>query len=57
MRIEKTTRRNGKWAKVSGSRGAWTVALGWQGELRAHRMQHTATRLHADCIATNYLND
>jgi len=55
--MEKTIRKNGKWAKVSGKRGAWTVAKGWVGSLQAQQMQSWPTK---DCamVAANYwVND
>lgn len=54
---EKYHRKGIKWAKVSGSRGKWSVALGWKGEFEARKVQTTSTRLHADCIARNYVGD
>lgn len=33
--MEKTIRGNGKWAKISGKRGAWTCAKGWAGSIKA----------------------
>jgi len=46
-----------KWAKISGQRGSWSVALGWRGEFKARRVQKTVTKLHAEVIARNYVND
>lgn len=52
-----TKRRNGKWARVHGTRGAWTVALGWRGEFKACRVNTCGTKLLADTIAAGWLND
>ena len=57
--MEKTIRSNGKWAKVSGQRGKWTVAKGWAGEVSA-RPNHVLTYPTKDgaLIAANYwIND
>lgn len=46
-------RGNGRWAKVSGKRGAWNVAKGWAGEMSAGRVLTYKTK-DAALIAANY---
>jgi len=56
MTTEKTTRRNGKWAKVSGSRGNWIVAKGWSGSFEG-KTQRWPTKDGAEVAADYWLND
>jgi hypothetical protein len=46
-----------KWAKVSGQRGKWTVALGWKSETQASSVRTTPTKLLAEVIARNFVDD
>lgn len=48
-------RKGFKWAKVSGSRGKWTVALGWKSEFQARRVQTANTKLLAEVIGRNFV--
>ena len=57
MATDRTIRRNGKWAKVSGSRGAWKVAQGWNGQIVATRVFTYPTKDSALICANGYLND
>lgn len=54
---EKTIRGNGKWAKVSGKCGAWTVAMGWDGEFKASKVQNWHIRDAAMIAARYWLAD
>lgn len=56
MTTEKTTRRNGKWTKVSGKRGRWIVALGWAGSFEG-KTQIWATKDGANIAANYWLSD
>lgn len=53
----KITRRNGKWSLVQGKRGKWTVAQGWYGHVVATHTFTTKTKLHAETMANNWLDD
>ena len=55
--MEKTIRKNSKWAKVNGKRGNWTVGLGWKGEFAANRVLKANTKVLAECIAEGWIND
>lgn len=51
--MEKTVRKNGKWAKISGKRGSWSCAKGWEGNFKADRVLIYPTKDGA-LIAANY---
>ncbi len=53
----KTIRGNGKWAKVSGQRGKWTLAKGWEGDFKAVRMSVWHTKDGAMIAAHYWLED
>lgn len=53
---EVTKRANGKWAKVSGKRGRWIVAMGWAGSFKG-KTQIWTTKDGAMICATYWLND
>jgi hypothetical protein len=57
MATERYFREGAKWAKVSGQRGKWIVALGWRGEIQAARVNTANTKLLAETIARNYVAD
>lgn len=46
------------WAKV-GKRavGGWYVALGWRSSMKADRIQHTASKVHAQTIGEGWIAD
>lgn len=50
-------RKDIRWAKVSGRRGAWTVALGWKGEFKARTVQKAHTKDLATIIARFWVDD
>lgn len=53
-----TTKRRGiKWARVHGKRGAWTIALGWRGDVQGCRVNTCSTKSLADIIAKGWLDD
>ena len=56
MFTEKYFRGNGKWAKVSGKRGRWAVALGWNGSFSARNVQIWRVKDDAVMVAKNWLN-
>lgn len=53
---EVTKRANGKWAKVSGKRGRWIVAMGWAGSF-VGKTQIWTTKDGAMICANYWLND
>jgi hypothetical protein len=55
--MEKTIRSNGKWSKISGKRGAWNCAKGWEGQLNAARLLRYPTKEGAMIAAQNWLKD
>lgn len=54
---EKTFRKNGKWVKVSGRRGAWAVAKGWEGDFKAVQTFSYPTKDGALIAARYWLED
>lgn len=55
--MEKTVRSNGKWVKVSGTRGKWAVAKGWEGNFKAERVLTYPTKDGAMIAAKYWIND
>ena len=55
--MEKTVRSNGKWFKVSGKRGAWTVAKGWEGQIQADKFLTYPTKDGAMIAGKYWLAD
>ncbi len=53
----RTIRKNGKWAKVSGQRGKWSVAKGWKDEVKAVRVLSYPTKCGALIAANYWVND
>lgn len=57
MNTERTFRRGFKWAKLThAARGKWVVAFGWNGEVKATRVQW-GSKVWAQIAIENYLND
>jgi hypothetical protein len=55
--MEKTIRRNGKWAKITRkSRGVYIYALGFEGNIKAASI-HEGSRALAEIAAEYWLND
>lgn len=54
---EQTYRKNGKWAKISGQRGKWSVAQGWNGSLKAVHVFLYPTKDFALLATRHWLND
>lgn len=57
MGMDKTIRSNGKWAKISGKRGAWTCAKGWQGDIKAAHIHIYPTKEGALISARYWIED
>jgi hypothetical protein len=57
MTTERMIRRNGKWTKITGRRGEWRVAQGWEGSLKAVRVFTYPTKEFAIYAAISWLND
>ncbi len=55
--MEKYLRGNGKWAKVSGKRGAWAIAKGWEGDFKALNVLTYPTKDGALVAAQYWIND
>ncbi len=55
--MDKVIRKNGKWAKISGKRGAYILALGWQGDFAASKLQKWPNKYGAEIAARYWLND
>lgn len=55
--MEKTIRKNGKWAKVSGQRGKWACAQGWAGDFTASKVLYWPTKDSALVCAAYWVND
>ena len=55
--MEKTIRSNGKWAKVSGTRGKWACAKGWDGQIKANQVHYWPTKDSALISASYWIND
>jgi len=45
------------WAKISGKRGKWAVALGWKSNHVATYIRETPTLFHATAIAEGWIKD
>lgn len=54
---DQTKRRNGKWAKVSGTKGRWSCAKGWDGSISAILVQTWPTKAGAIVSANYWLED
>jgi hypothetical protein len=46
-----------RWAKVCGSRGNWTSAFGWKGQIEAIRLTRHHKKDNAIAWAKNWLDD
>jgi len=57
MTIETTIRNGNKWAKVSGKRGAWTVAKGFKSETKAISITTVGNKELAVIMAKGWVND
>lgn len=55
--METTKRKNGKWAKISGKRGRWWCAFGWEGSIQCTRKMLCPTKDYALTAANYWLND
>jgi hypothetical protein len=55
--MEKTLRTNGKWAKISGKRGCWTLAQGWSGNFKAAKLRTYPTKDGALIAGRYWVND
>jgi hypothetical protein len=56
MTTETTTRRNGKWAKITRTGKSYTVACGFDGTIKAARVT-SGSKDYAEIAAENWLND
>lgn len=54
---EQTLREGIKWAKVSGSKGKWTAALGWASNFNASKVVRTPTKTMALEYAKGWVAD
>lgn len=55
--FERTLRKSGKWAKVSGKSGRYFCAQGWQGDVKAVRVLAYPSKDGALISAEHWVND
>jgi hypothetical protein len=55
--VDTYIRTNGKWAKISGQRGMWHVALGWGGNIKATYVYTYPTKVGALIAGKNWCAD